>query len=278
MITPAPLPPSSPLKRWLDANVPYLYRPLRGAVQGLKDWRFRQRYARLTRDVTDRFGWDVQAGPFAGMKYTRQSFDSVLLPKLLGTYELELQPVIEAAIGRAYPTIVDIGTAEGYYAVGMALRSPSAKVLAFEANPTARAQCGKLAALNGVADRIEIRDAFRPGDAANLAGQRTFVICDVDGYETEIFAPTQAACWTKADLLVELHDFLGLPCRDSVVEPLRATHTPTFFECMPRAAEASARTAHLPLGDRLLAVDEIRPKHQWVYLEAKPLGIAMRGG
>jgi len=40
--------------------------------------------------------------------------------KLLGFYEQPLQPYIEQVIQTGYPTIINIGCAEGYYAVGLA--------------------------------------------------------------------------------------------------------------------------------------------------------------
>ena len=51
---------------------------------------------------------------------------------MLGTYEKELNSVIEEACAAHPSLIVDVGAAEGYYACGMALRNPQARVVAFE--------------------------------------------------------------------------------------------------------------------------------------------------
>ena len=59
-------------------------------------------------------------GPLAGMDFLPQSAEGCHIAKLLGCYEQPLQPFIEEAIANAYPTILNIGCAEGYYAVGMA--------------------------------------------------------------------------------------------------------------------------------------------------------------
>ena len=61
----------------------------------------------------------VQTGPFAGMKYVCQS-TGALCPKLLGCYESELHPAIAKAISRQPKNIINVGCAEGYYAIGMA--------------------------------------------------------------------------------------------------------------------------------------------------------------
>src|SRR5271166_5203781 len=71
----------------------------------------------------------VQAGPFRGMRYIDQSHSSSLIPKWLGLYERELHDCIEEAIASPFQTVLDIGAAEGYYAVGLALRMHDARVI-----------------------------------------------------------------------------------------------------------------------------------------------------
>ncbi len=55
----------------------------------------------------------VMQGPLAGMYFLPQSAEGCHLAKLLGCYEQPLQPFIEEAIVNAYPTILNIGCAEG---------------------------------------------------------------------------------------------------------------------------------------------------------------------
>ena len=60
----------------------------------------------------------VLNGPFEGMQYPNfESYGSASWPKLLGTYESELTNAILAKKDTDYSSIVDIGCAEGYYAV-----------------------------------------------------------------------------------------------------------------------------------------------------------------
>src|SRR5262245_60848059 len=92
----------------------------------------------------------VRRGPFAGMKYPSVArLGSACFPKLLGVYERELHPILNSIKDRRYTEILNIGCAEGYYAVGLAMWNPSAKVLAFDIDPRQTAFCADLAALNG---------------------------------------------------------------------------------------------------------------------------------
>ena len=63
---------------------------------------------------------------------------SSCVPKLIGSYEEEVHLIIEEIIRRRYSIVVNIGCAEGYYAVGFALRIPDAIVYAFDIETTAQ--------------------------------------------------------------------------------------------------------------------------------------------
>src|SRR5436190_882004 len=63
----------------------------------------------------------VLGGIFKGLQYPRfESSGSGLVTKLLGSYENELHPFIQQLGANKYTEIIDIGCAEGYYAVGLA--------------------------------------------------------------------------------------------------------------------------------------------------------------
>src|ERR1041384_6716299 len=98
-------------------------------------------------------GLRVSGGPFAGAKISQHSTGSELLPKLLGTYELELHGVIEEFIAANYNALINVGCSEGFYAVGFAVRwkERAATVLAFDSNPAALEITREVAADNGVA-------------------------------------------------------------------------------------------------------------------------------
>ena len=73
---------------------------------------------------------------------------------------------MEGFVALGHSTVLNIGCAEGYYAVGLARRMPQARVLAFDINRTAQDTCRALAAKNGVADRVQVSGLFKPADFA----------------------------------------------------------------------------------------------------------------
>jgi hypothetical protein len=168
----------------------------------------------------------IQAGPFRGMRYVSQSHHSALIPKLLGTYERELAPTVEEAISLAFRTVVDIGAAEGYYAVGMAVRLPRARVIAFETEPAAQELLLSLAKLNGVADKLTIRGACtRLSLAADLnSSGRTLVICDTEGGEAMLLDPIRIPRLRACHILVELHDHIIAGISEEIRERFSESH------------------------------------------------------
>lgn len=219
----------------------------------------------------------IAQGPFRGMSYLDLAFCSEILPKLVGTYERELNPAIEAICNAGCDRIIDIGAAEGYYAVGLALRNPEARVIGFELNPSARYYLRKLARLNLVSDRIEIRGLCELDSLAEAtAGARQpAVVCDCEGAEDLLLRPDRVEPLRRSFVLVETHDGLATEqgvlegITDRLVQRFQPTHEVQVI------GSADRTLADLPAGIRLTpdqaarAMDEGRPWAQWIFLRPK---------
>ena len=143
-------------------------------VREFRAERIRIRVRQATEQVLAVSQGRVIGGPFAGMEYVDEAHSSQLGPKLLGSYELEIAPVIEGVLNSDITSVVDVGAAEGYYAVGLLRRNPACQVLAFEGSATAATAMRSLAMLNQVVDRLtihgycdhdELRRVLDPGPA-----------------------------------------------------------------------------------------------------------------
>lgn len=180
-----------------------------------------------TKDMIDEYGLSVLHGPFRGMRYPKSSLvsrDGV--PILFATYELELHPVIEEAVSKRYDRIIDVGCAEGYYAVGLAIRT-STPVFAFDCEPRERSYLRQMARLNNVADRIHVRSWCSARILARLTcGQRCLVISDCEGYELKLFQDTALSALEDCDLIIELHATIpGLDVGSIMRERFRISHS-----------------------------------------------------
>src|ERR1043165_6627000 len=100
----------------------------------------------------------VLGGIFKGLQYPAfKSSGSGLVTKLLGSYEDELHPFIKSLSSNQYSDIIDIGCAEGYYAAGLALLFPGAKIFAYDIDAVALERCAAMAEINGVQKRMNLR-------------------------------------------------------------------------------------------------------------------------
>jgi hypothetical protein len=170
------------------------------------------------------------------MRYIERSVWGAYVPKLLGTYELELHPFIEQAISSKPTRLIDIGGAEGYYAVGLLLRLTDAKLLVFEQLEDARSAIRQLAAANSVTERLEIANSCTPEllQKALETDAPTLVVCDVEGYERELLDLDKVPGLARADILAEVHDAQVAGVSDLLKQRFAATHDVVRIDQAPR--------------------------------------------
>lgn len=209
----------------------------------------------LTNTYLVHHGPRILAGPFAGMEYVTRATEGALLPRLLGTYEAELHPHLEDFRREGVDCVIDVGCAEGFYAVGLARLMPDAIVHAYDIDPAARAACADLAARNGVEERVVVRELFQPHDFQSFADSRTLVIMDVEGAETELLRPDLAPALAGMRLIVETH---GAALLATLRERFQATHNIQQIDIGPKTTELPGWLQELGHLDQLLAVWEWR--------------------
>src|SRR4051812_19305855 len=98
-----------------------IYESIARPYRAWRERRETQRLDRIAQTLVKHYGARVLQGPFAGMQYVTESYGSQLVPKLLGSYENELHDLVEQIVAQRPKIVIDIGAAEGYYAVGLAL-------------------------------------------------------------------------------------------------------------------------------------------------------------
>lgn len=227
---------------------------LDAAIRLLAKWRARL----IDNTLLKRSGTAVLGGPFAGMDYSVGVTEGAGPPRRLGCYEATLIPVIEAIIARGYPLVMDVGAADGYYAVGLARRMPKTRIVARDTNPAAQAACRKLAEINGVGDRVEVGGEVGHKDFDRCKATEMLVICDIEGAEDALLDPVRAPGLREADILVEVHDCFRPGLSSRIAARFAATHDVTRLD---RRIDGTALPGWMEeLGDldRLIALWEWR--------------------
>jgi len=242
---------------------------LNNALRLLSKWRS----VLIQNTLLQQQGTVVMQGPLAGLDFLPQSAEGCHIAKLLGCYEQPLLPYIEEAIQLAYPTILNIGCAEGYYAVGMARRMPATRVLAFDLNPKAQEVCTQLALKNQVSNRVTVGALFSPADFAACAGtERVLLLCDIEGAERELLDPIASPALKGMDIIVESHDCLIPGITAMLMARFKDSHDITLVQDdgqrqLQTPPQWFMNLAHL---DQLLATWEWRSgPTPWLVMKAK---------
>lgn len=219
--------------------------------------------------LVKRDGHIITHGPFKGMIYKTAASEGGYVPRRLGIYEASLAPVIEAIVRKDYPTILDIGAAEGYYAVGLARRMPATRIVACDSNPAARNLCIHLAAANDVA--IETRGEIGHSDIAAFGPD--LVICDIEGGEDALLDPAACPDLAFSDILVEVHEGVrpGLTAR--LTKRFAASHRITRIDRALDPAGLPDWAEELGDFDRLLMLWEWRSAPTpWLWMQSLKQG------
>jgi hypothetical protein len=208
---------------------------------------------------------EVSHGPFQGMKYpSLSSVGSALYPKLMGCYEKELHGVIYSLLLKNYTEIIDIGCAEGYYAIGLGLKLVNAKVYAYDTDETARNLCYQMAKLNSIENRMVIKETCTAGELGKFKfSGKALIICDCEGYERYLFNEANIKNLTNCDLLIETHDFIDLNISENMVNLFNKTHNIQIVKSIDDIEKAKTyayeETNSLSLNEKITIYREWRP-------------------
>jgi hypothetical protein len=224
---------------------------------------YQARRAAIINTLLQTHGGDVISGPFAGMKLLPEASwgDGDLPPKLLGCYEAELHPSIAKAISRAPDVIVNIGCAEGYYAIGMARLLPRARVLAFELSESGQDICRRAAAANLVDGRVRVAGKCDVEQLGQILAQggRHLLIVDCEGAELELLDPLRVPNILNCDMIIECHDFAKPGITQTLVNRLQASHEVESVIESARDPNQFASLRGWQSLDRWIAINEGRP-------------------
>jgi len=223
-------------------------------------------------ELEDKFlsehGTKVTGGIFAGMNYLPEAKGSVLIPKLLGAYEQEIAPWMRDVVAAKPSRIIDVGCAEGYYAVGLARLLPETEVFAFDINASAQRLCRRLAELNGVGGRVRVGGRCSQNDLQRLAGSGTVLICDIEGAEGTLLDPSAIPALLQTTVIVELHDCLVPGVANFVRKHFAVSHELDEAEAVERATHELKELSDVSENHRKLMLSEFRvPGQSWLRLQ-----------
>jgi hypothetical protein len=207
------------------------------------------------------------------MQFIDRSVFGALTAKLLGTYEKELQDTFRTLVTKRFGLLINVGAAEGYYAVGLARNFPNVPVVAFEMLEDGRNIISTLANYNGVNDRIDIQGVCSSRMLSRFLRPRAsnFLLMDVEGAELEILSPEVIGLLGDSHVIVESHDFEVPECTEQLLARFKGSHSVCVIESRQRCLSDFPLRLTLPRSTKLSLMDERRPAlrgpMKWLVME-----------
>jgi hypothetical protein len=216
----------------------------------------------LSSELRAQLGGTVLSGLFKGMVIPDEYAwgDSDVIAKLIGTYESELREALLKAVERAPSIIINVGCAEGYYAVGLARLLPNATVYAFDIDSRACAICSRAADENGVSNRIVIDGLCTTGHLAEITERpdHILIVMDCEGAERELLDPAKAPGLARCDIIVETHDVIDADIVATLQNRLSTAHDIQRISQGGRNPNEIPELTRLSELDRWLTINENR--------------------
>lgn len=172
-------------------------------------------------------GSTVQNGLFAGMRLMFNGEGHGFLPKLLGSYEQELHPLLHQLQTQfAYQRILILRAQDGFYPVGLAKVFPSAQITVIENNAMSIQRTVELGKMNQIVNRISFLQTAEPYDIDTLlaSSRETLIFSDCSDCPLEFWNPEQIAALKLADLLVRLPQIKSVDALKATVQPFQSSH------------------------------------------------------
>lgn len=215
----------------------------------------------------------IASGIFSGMRFVMHPPH---LAKILGTYEMELTPLLRRLSQEPFRLLINIGAAEGYYAVGMKrFLWPKAESVAFETEACLRQVLANTATANHTPVTLHgccNFESFAPY-RHRMKAEPTLIFIDVEGYEKAFLDPNHIPELEHAHILVEVHDLYVPDCSETLRHRFAKTHQLEVIHGIPRSLKDFPfhfpAIASLGLASSLLhTMNEGRPcLMHWFYLK-----------
>ena len=227
----------------------------------------------LSSKISKMYNNTVQQGPFKGMIINEDQFwgQGDRSSKILGLYEKEIQDlIVSIQKDKNYSTFVDIGGADGFFAIGSLVNNLFEKCEVFEISKKGRISIQKNSKQNNVYDSIKIHDKASKRSLIKIDNiNNSLILCDIEGGEYELFDEKLINEIHPSDIIIEIHK----DKENSLVnfeKRFTKTYSLTKITQEPRSLKNFKELENINDNNRALIMSEGRSGIQeWWYLSPK---------
>ena len=221
--------------------------------------------------------YKVAYGPFKGMKLNSNVWWGKLdlTNKMLGAYEDHVLHKILDFIQVTDGPFVDIGAADGYFAVGMAFGGHCDEVVAYEISASGRECLVANINANGCEDIVIAKNEADYKSLENLinAHESAVILVDIEGAEYDLLNNDVLELLKNCFIICELHPFCvdhGTEREQELIQNAERVFDVSFIQRDYYAPNRFSELDAFSDEERLLAFSEGRPTNmKWLILEPK---------
>ena len=218
----------------------------------------------------------VAYGPFASMTIHSQTWGGYdINAKILGTYESQVIAELNAISQVNSGPFIDIGAADGFFAIGVVISGIAKETYAFEIDASSRRSIAINASDNNVSEKIHIREVANACTISDVLKKerRAKILIDIEGGEYDLLEFDFLNEIKNCDVIVELHPSLvehGNEKQKELISRLENYFNIEFFQKSFLSTGDFPELAHLSDDKRLLAFSENRAFEMcWIKLKPK---------
>jgi hypothetical protein len=172
-----------------------------------------ERRRRVSREMFEYCNETIQYGPFKGLKLTSNTWwgGNDLGSMCFGLYENELLEFLTSDSLNDRDTFVDIGAADGYYAIGLLKSNRVKKALCFELTSEGRNTINLNWDINNQPGEIEVKgDVFTDFKSSinNIDTKKSIVLIDIEGAEFSFLDIEVLRTLKEAVIAIEIHNWI----------------------------------------------------------------------
>lgn len=222
-------------------------------------------------------GGVVAYGPFKGMRLSQEvwwgHYD--LITKTLGVYEHHVLEKLFELRGATHVPFVDIGAADGYFAIGAAVSGLSQTVYAYEITTRGREALAYNAQINGCLEKITIcaEANFDSLSQLILEHGQALMLIDIEGFEFDLLDERVLNLLSDCHIIVELHPSVvehGHERQERLINAARRHFDAHLIERECYRPNGFPELSEFSDDERLLALSEGRGRNmQWLVLSPR---------
>jgi hypothetical protein len=219
-----------------------------------------KRIEKLGNQLYQLSGGKVFAGIFAAMKLPNIPAVTKRPNIIVGSYESDIHQALLDAVLWKPEQVINIGSAEGYFAVGLArLLKDQIPVYAFEIEQRHWENLSAFAEVNKIRNSIRQKGLCTIDELNAINPSKAFVLIDCEGCEVNLLDPVAVPSLKTAFIICELHDFIDPTITPSLVERFSESHNIDIIYEKEKITSAFRILEHLPKqDDKELSIAEFR--------------------